>query len=236
MILAIDTSSAASSVALLDGDHVLASASHVDARRHAEVLAMLVQQVLDGRRPALVAVGVGPGPYTGLRVGITTAQVLGHAWGVPVVGACSLDVIAREATAGGLAEPFVAASDARRKEVYWARYDGAGERQAGPFVHRPADIGADVRALPWVGEGGELHADAVAWRRGSPRFPDAGRLGRLAREWLAAGDAPAVAVTDLARHGEDDGSTARQLAGRRLLAPLPLYVRRPDAAEPTAAP
>lgn len=235
MILAIDTSSAASSAALVDTGGVLAAAQQVDARRHAEVLAGLVEQVLAGRTPASIAVGVGPGPYTGLRVGITTARVLAVAWQVPVVGVCSLDVLARDAVRGGLVHEFVAASDARRREVYWARYDAGGERIAGPFVQRPADIDAAVRELPWVGEGAHLHADEVRCWPESPRYPDAGLLGELAAAWLAAGEVPAGAVTDLARHGEDDGSTARQLVGHRLLAPLPLYVRRPDAAEPGAA-
>ena len=235
VILGLDTSSAASSVALIDdtGD-VVAMEREVDARRHAEVLAVLVDRVLSGRVPSLIAVGVGPGPYTGLRVGITTAQVLGHAWNVPVVGVCSLDVIARAAVHHGLDQEFVAASDARRREVYWARYDFAGERIDGPFVSRAAEVDGDVRALPWVGEGAHLFADDVAaWPvRTDLRYPDPAVLALLASEWVASGETAASAVVDLAKHGEDDGSTARQLHGSTLLAPYPLYVRRPDAAEP----
>lgn len=235
MILAIDTSSAATSVALLDRDgSVIAEAQEVDGRRHAEVLAVLVERVLDGRRPQAIAVGVGPGPYTGLRVGITTGQVLAHGWDVPVVGICSLDAIARSAVHHGIETEFVVASDARRREVYWARYDFAGARLAGPFVGRPADLDGETRQLPWVGEGALLHAEDVhVWpTHVDLRYPDAATLGRLAAEWRAAGDRTAQTVVDLARHGEDDGSTSRQLHGATLLAPLPLYVRRPDAAEP----
>ena len=232
MILAIDTSSPASSAAVVDATKVLAERRHIDARRHAEVLAPLVAEVLAGRRPDAIAVGVGPGPYTGLRVGITTAHVLAGVWRVPVVGVCSLDVLAHDAVRRGLLSPFVAAGDARRKELYWARYDGLGAREAGPFVHRPGELPADVRALPWVGDGAIGHADEVPCWSTEVQYPSAALLGLLAEAWLAAGESAAAAVVELARHGEDDGSTARAVAGHRLLAPYPLYVRRPDAAEP----
>lgn len=241
MMLAIDTSSAASSVALLDpqspgDDQVLGQAQHIDARRHAEVLATLVEQVLDGRVPRAIAVGVGPGPYTGLRVGVGTAQVLAHAWKVPVVGVCSLDVIASGAARLGIGTRFAVATDARRREVYWAHYDQRGRRIDGPFVQPAAAIPVAIRGLPWVGEGAALNPDHLhEWVAGAElRYPSPVALAHLATEGLAAGENPAHAVASLSRHGEDDGSTARALSGHRLLAPYPLYVRRPDAAEPGA--
>ena len=117
--------------------------------RHGEVLAPTVQQVLadagvDRDRLSAVAVGCGPAPYTSLRVGIMFAKAVGWALGIPVVGACSLDVIA-QAVPGG--EPFGVATDARRREVYWASYDARGCRLRGPLVGAPATVVGGVRSL-----------------------------------------------------------------------------------------
>lgn len=245
--LGIDTSTAATSVALLDGDEVIASEHHVDARAHAEVLAPLVAGVLraSDRRPDLVAVGVGPGPYTGLRVGVATARTLGLTWGIPVVGVCSLDALAAAAIRQGVDGAFVVATDARRKEVYWASYDTTGSRVDGPFVGRVADIPAGVRALPWVGEGVTsapgnatlvnavaLAAPPIPDSVDVPSTPDAADVARLAVAWVAAGVEPAAPPAHWSEHGTDDGSTARSLAGLTLLQPYPLYVRRADAIAP----
>ncbi len=223
MTLALDTASAWSTVAVVDGDVVVAEAEHHDPRGHAEVLATLVSNVLArAGEPKIdvVACGVGPGPYTGLRIGVTTAQVLGLAWRVPVVGVCSLDAIAADAVSEGDGgdEPagsgaFVVATDARRGEVYWAIYDAAGERTSGPFVGRQADVDEATGALRWVG-GEQVRA---------------GILGALVNRLLAAGEMPGAAVRTLSNHGTDDGVMAGELTGQRLLAPFPLYVRRPDA-------
>src|SRR4051812_8093856 len=96
VILAIDTSTELTSVAVVDQATVIGERSHLDARQHAEVLAPMVRDLLADSATApgdihAIAVGVGPGPYTGLRVGIATAQALGQAWRVPVHGLCSLD-------------------------------------------------------------------------------------------------------------------------------------------------
>ena len=196
----------------------------------------MIAELLDASgSPAVeaIAVGVGPGPYTGLRVGIATAQGLALGWGVPAVGLCSLDAIAAEAVAAGVAGAFVAASDARRREVYWARYDGEGLRADGPYVMRVDDAGPAVLALPWVGEGAGLHRPAsIPAQAASIRFPRAEILGRLANRLLAQGAAPTAIEPALSAHGGDDGATARSLGTHRLLTLAPLYVRRPDAAEP----
>jgi tRNA threonylcarbamoyl adenosine modification protein YeaZ len=81
--------------------------------------------------------GVGPGPFTGLRVGMVTAAALGDALGLPVFPVCSLDAIAHRA---GTGSPLLVITDARRREVYWARYDESGARIDGPHVDRPLDV------------------------------------------------------------------------------------------------
>ncbi len=179
MLLAFDTASPTVTVALHDGSDVVAEAVSDAAMRHGEQLMPLVEHVLGkvGAAPrdvSAVAVGVGPGPFTGLRVGLVTARTLGLALGVPVHGACSLDVLAAEAVGTGtVTSDFVVATDARRKEVYLASYDAAGRRIAGPVVERPAQVATD---LPTVGEGASLYPE---------HFPDARRPLRPSAGWLA---------------------------------------------------
>ena len=169
-LLALDTATSAISVAVHDGERVLASRSVVDARRHTELLAPLVVETLARAATAVdelthVAVGTGPGPFTGLRVGLVTAQTLAHARGITVHGVCSLDALAAAAAAGGHEGELLVASDARRKEVYWARYRcaaGGITPLDEPAVTRPADLPDDVRALPTVGRGPLLYPDLLA--------------------------------------------------------------------------
>lgn len=215
LVLALDTSSAAVSAGLVrlsDGDAtVLAEQVVVDPRRHGELLAVGVRTVLQdvgpGQLSALVA-GTGPGPFTGLRVGLVTAAAMADALGLPAYGVCSLDAIAPEGEA-------VVVTDARRKEVYWARYDTEGERVDGPHVERPADLAARLRAqdVPpvLVGAGAQLHRAAF----------DGLDLDEGVRH-------PSVAA--LARRA------AGRVLGRAPSDPLtPLYLRRPDAVEPGAS-
>jgi len=223
-ILGIDTSSELSSVALVDGDAVIAR-EVLDGRRHAEVLAVLLREVLDeGLRPELIACGVGPGPYTGLRVGITTAQVLGLAWSVPVVGICSLDAIAAQVSGEG---DFLVTADARRKEAYWARYDRNRRRIDGPRVSRLDELDGETAALPRFGE--------LSGAVGEPLRPRAAVIARLAGAYREAGDVITPAAVELSVHGGDSGATADSVRGQRLLAPVPLYIRRPDAVPPGGA-
>lgn len=126
----MDTATPAVTVALHDGEAVVASTSQVDARRHGELLLPAVDRVLKEAGRTLdavtgIVVGVGPGPYTGLRVGLVTAAAFSSALGVPVHGLCTLDGLAY---ASGIDEPFAVATDARRKEVYWARYEDSRTR------------------------------------------------------------------------------------------------------------
>jgi tRNA threonylcarbamoyl adenosine modification protein YeaZ len=211
LLLAFDTATPAVTVALHDGAHVLAEESAVDARRHGELLAASIQRVLTAADAVAgdltgIAVGVGPGPYTGLRVGLVTARVLGSALGVPVHGACTLDVIAR-AAASGLAGTaaggnFIVATDARRKEVYWARYTATAQRLRGPEVSAPGELDA---CCPVAGEGALLYPAELGTPIG-PRYPSAAWLADLTAERISHG-APALAAE-------------------------PLYLRRPDARIP----
>ncbi|WP_406343022.1 tRNA (adenosine(37)-N6)-threonylcarbamoyltransferase complex dimerization subunit type 1 TsaB [Streptomyces sp. NBC_00648] len=207
LLLAVDTATPAVTVALHDGTDVVAETSRVDARRHGELLLPAVHQVLADAGLTLDAVtdlvvGVGPGPYTGLRVGLVTAATFGSVLGVPVHGLCTLDGLAY---ASGIQEPFVVATDARRKEVYWARYDDFRTRVSEPSVDRPADIAEQVAGAPVVGAGAVLYPEAFPDARG-PEHQSAAALASLAAERLAA--------------------------GAEFLAPVPLYLRRPDAQVP----
>jgi tRNA threonylcarbamoyl adenosine modification protein YeaZ len=242
MILAIDTSTALTSVAVVEGGLVLAEERHLDARRHAEVLAPLLREVLARAGAGAVEVdaiacGVGPGPYTGLRVGIATALAVGVAWSRPVVGVCSLDAIAAAVAASGATEDLCVATDARRKEVYWARYSAAGVRLDGPLVSRPEEIDEGLRAGRWVGQGVVAHPGAfarsipAAAEDAAERYPHACWIGLRAAALLAAGEAADATALPLAAHGGDGEATSIALHGRGLLAPVPLYLRRPDAVE-----
>ncbi|MEV7477071.1 tRNA (adenosine(37)-N6)-threonylcarbamoyltransferase complex dimerization subunit type 1 TsaB [Streptomyces halstedii] len=207
LLLALDTATPAVTVALHDGDRVVAETGRIDARRHGELLLPAVDRVLAEAGLGLdavtdVAVGVGPGPYTGLRVGLVTAAAFGSALSVPVHGVCTLDGLAY---AAGVEGPFAVATDARRKEVYWARYEDARTRTGGPCVDRPADIAGQLAGLPVVGAGALLYPEAFPDARG-PEHVRAGALASLAAERLAAGE--------------------------ELLPPQPLYLRRPDAQVP----
>lgn len=167
LILAFDTATPAVTVAVHDGSDVVACESTVDARRHGELLAPGIARVLNkaGAQPAdvtVIAVGTGPGPYTGLRVGLVTARVLGSALGVSVDGVCTLDIIAAEARQAARGGEFIVATDARRKEVYWAAYAAGGERTDGPAVARPEEL---EPTSPCVGD------PAFSERLGAPVAP-----------------------------------------------------------------
>jgi tRNA threonylcarbamoyl adenosine modification protein YeaZ len=208
LLLALDTATPAVTVALHDGSDVIASSSQVDARRHGELLLPAVDRVLAeaGLRLGAVTgivVGIGPGPYTGLRVGLMTADTFGLALGVPVHGVCTLDGLAYAADVGE--GPFVVATDARRKEVYWARYADSRTRLTDPAVDRPADIAGQVAGLPAVGAGALLYPDT---------FPEAHEP-----EHVSAASLASLAAERLER-------------GEELPAPRPLYLRRPDAQVP----
>jgi tRNA threonylcarbamoyl adenosine modification protein YeaZ len=207
LVLALDTSSAAVSAALVEVSDVdvRTRAEHqtINARGHGEFLAPMIAGCLASAAvgPAdlgAIVVGTGPGPFTGLRVGLVTAAVLAETLGIPAYGVCSLDGLAPD---GGT---VLVATDARRREVYWARYVN-GVRVAGPDVSRPADVPTD-RITAMVGAGARLYRDVL----GLP---------------LIGIDYPRP--VSLAAHA------AAQIRGGAPSDPLtPLYLRRPDAVEP----
>ena len=185
MILAMDTATPAvtAGVLRLEGVEVLAERVTVDARAHAEqltpnVLAALADAGLTVNDLDAVVVGCGPGPFTGLRVGMATAAAYGHALGVPVYGVCSLDAIGIES--GATTSEILVVTDARRREVYWARYRD-GVRVDGPAVNAPADVPADAHAVA----GSPEHAALFDLPRVSPVYPTASGLVRAVADWTA---------------------------------------------------
>jgi len=142
--LGIDTSTSVTA-ALARPGHVLASRAVTAPNAHVEQLMPLVSEVVAEGGHALadlagIVVGIGPGPFTGLRVGIVTAQTLAYVLDVPVRGVCSLDIVALTYAASRPSRGFTVVSDARRKELYWATYDASGKRVDGPNVTLPPDV------------------------------------------------------------------------------------------------
>jgi tRNA threonylcarbamoyl adenosine modification protein YeaZ len=194
-MLALDTSTSAITAAVADGDRVLSSGAVLDPRRHTEHLAPLVERVLAdaGLAPTDltdIAVGTGPGPFTGLRVGLVTGRVLGWSTGATVHGVCSLDVLARQAADAGATGDLLVATDARRKEVYFAHYSVGDrvERLTGPAVERPADVPETLRALPTVGRGPVLYPELLPNAFADVLDVDAAVLARVAADRIAAGE------------------------------------------------
>ncbi|MEI6252842.1 MAG: tRNA (adenosine(37)-N6)-threonylcarbamoyltransferase complex dimerization subunit type 1 TsaB [Mycobacteriaceae bacterium] len=188
-VLAIDTATPAVIVGVLrrhdDGRiDTLAQRIAVDAHAHAELLTPNVVGAVADTGMTLeamdaVVVGCGPGPFTGLRVGMATAAAYGHALGVPVHGVCSLDAIGNQ-TRGEV----LVVTDARRREVYWARYRD-GERVDGPDVAAAVDVpvGGAQRVA-----GSPLHCELFALPAIEPAQPiPAGLLGAVA-DWDRAPD------------------------------------------------
>jgi tRNA threonylcarbamoyl adenosine modification protein YeaZ len=208
LALVLDTSTPAITAALAricaDGVEVLVERVSVDGRGHGERLAPQIADVLAeaGAAPAdlhAVVAGTGPGPFTGLRVGLVTAVAFSHALGIPRYGVCSLDALA-------VGQPglVLVATDARRREVYWAEY-ADGRRVAGPSVSTPAAV--RTRAARAIGDGALRYADVLGLPvSDDPRYPPAGALAALAAGRVRAG-APGEPLT-------------------------PLYLRRPDAVAP----
>jgi tRNA threonylcarbamoyl adenosine modification protein YeaZ len=215
LVLAVDTATPAvtAGVVSMSADDsepvVLAECVTVDAKAHGE---LLTPHILSARSDAgrtlsdvdAIVCGVGPGPFTGLRAGMATAAALGQALAKPVYPVCTLDAIAAEEEG-----PLLVASDARRKEIYWASYDAAGARVVGPSVDKPAEVVdrlTDLGVSRVAGNGAKLY-DLGLTHTGRD-FPTPSGLARVARDAVLAGDEPGPFT--------------------------PLYLRRPDAEVPGA--
>jgi tRNA threonylcarbamoyl adenosine modification protein YeaZ len=234
LVLTLDTSTPAVTVAVSDVSRpqeeggwfasprsmveTLAAHNEVATNRHGELLAPMIEQVLSdaGVAPGeldAVGVGLGPGPFTGLRVGIMTAAALGDALGIPVYGECSLDILG----SWPLYSHKTVVADARRKQVYWATYDH-GRRVDGPDLDVPEAIAARIRSRhaaensekphQVVGAGAALYSPEFEefWLDLDHQYPTAEELAVLLWQKVTAG-APGDELT-------------------------PLYLRRPDATPP----
>ena len=132
--LVIDTATNRTSVGLFAGNDLIFSGFHDGATAHAEALPKLVAAALKVNNEVdQVIVGMGPGPFTGLRVGIVFAQTFATARNISWRGACSLDAIDVDS------DLYIVTTDARRKEVYWAKYEN-GIRIKGPEVDAPSSV------------------------------------------------------------------------------------------------
>ena len=155
-VLAIDTSTSRTCVAIIQGEDVLYNGYRDGATAHGPSLPELVQEALAVSDVDEVVVGMGPGPFTGLRVGIAFAHTFALAREIPVRGVCSLDAIAAQVND----KDFIICVDARRKEVYWARYTN-GIRVGDPAVNFPADV-----------SGAKIHTDLFPDMKALVNFPD----------------------------------------------------------------
>jgi tRNA threonylcarbamoyl adenosine modification protein YeaZ len=214
LVLALDTATPAVTAGVVEvaPDRTGATATRAvrvtrDARKHGELLMPEALAACAEAGIALadidaVVVGTGPGPFTGLRVGMVTAAALGDALDVPVHGVCSLDAIAAEAADTG--GPLLVVTDARRREVYWAAYSG-GVRITGPHVEAPAALVARIPELGAVASAGACAA-GTGLRVVAPEAPGPSGLVTCSVDALRGGVRP------------------RPLE--------PLYLRRPDAVAP----
>lgn len=218
LVLALDTSTSAVTVAVAelppDGHcRPLASRTTVADNQHGELLAPLVRDVLaavsaDPRDLSAIGVGLGPGPFTGLRVGVMTAVAMGDALGIATYGVCSLDVVAWAHRHRGV--DLAVVTDARRKQVYWARYSETGTRLEGPDIGFPVELAGQWR---------DRVSHVVG--AGTQRYPQA-----------------FAGLGVIADHGYPDAAMIPSLIGPRILRGepadelTPLYLRRPDAVPP----
>jgi tRNA threonylcarbamoyl adenosine modification protein YeaZ len=224
-VVVMDTSTPAITAALVavepppvDGGpgrvELLAERVTIDARAHGELLMPQIEAVLAaaGARVSdldAVVAGLGPGPFTGLRVGLVTAAVIGQARGIPTYGVCSLDGLGLHTTG-----VTVVATDARRKEIYWAVFED-GVRRGEPAVDKPGQVAERLRGTTElaarvtaaVGDGAQRYREVFEWLsvRDDFRYPSAAALAELAADRIL-GKAPSETL-------------------------IPLYLRRPDAVE-----
>lgn len=200
-ILAIDTSVGVS-VAILENQNILAQFTDISHGIQGELTSAKISQLLkqtdlSSNDIDKVLVGVGPGPFTGLRVGIATAQAFSFALNIPHFGICSLDAVAYE-----FGKPCVVVTDARRKELYWARYEK--NKIAGPAVATPAELVALQADCIFIGPAAALCPEFI---NGEVMPLTAGALGQL----YASGEAELLPARPLyLRKPDAQESTVRK--------------------------
>lgn len=175
MILAFDTSTAACTAALLEPDGtVIASRDEVIGRGHAERLVPMIDEMLDGHVPSRILVGVGPGSFTGLRVGIAAAHGMAIGWRVPLAGMNSLALLAATAPAG---EGKVAAAlSGGHGELFVQTFDRKKLSATGPVLSlTPPAAAMKVDAPLVVGTGAEALLEARHFGEALPLLPSASR-------------------------------------------------------------
>ena len=171
MILAIDTSTAACTAALIgEGGEPIASATEVIGRGHAERLMPMVAELLDGREPDRILVGVGPGSFTGIRVGIAAAHGMAIGWGAPVSGMSSLALLAAAAGAGG---PVAAAMTGGHGELFVQQFGSSLEPTSDLLNLPPADAARAADAQLVVGTGAAALVEARGWGEARECWPSA---------------------------------------------------------------
>ena len=213
--LSIDTSAHAS-VALVDSTtgSVIARKTSPKGNDQTETLASYVRDLLDenseeGQNLAGIFVGIGPGPFTGLRVGLVASRTFSFVWNIPVYGVMSLHALAERVLAtDSVPAEFIVASDARRKEVYWARYDQTGQIVDGPHVAAASTL----PALPVFGVGAGIYAEQLREAGANPQ--------EQSFDWIAD-------AANLAQRGMRDLAAGKDLANT-----APQYLRESDAQVP----
>ncbi|HEX4393497.1 MAG TPA: tRNA (adenosine(37)-N6)-threonylcarbamoyltransferase complex dimerization subunit type 1 TsaB [Mycobacterium sp.] len=207
LVLAIDTSTPAVTAGVVADGQVLAEQVTVDARAHAErITPNVLAAIADAGRSmadlTAVVVGCGPGPFTGLRVGMASAAAYGHALGLPVHGVCSLDAIGVQTTG-----EVLVVTDARRREVYWARYRD-GVRVDGPEVNAPGDVDPG-RAKSVAGSPDDAALFGLPCIE--PTYPDAAGLVAAVADWSQP---PAALLPLYLRRPDAKTLAERQAAGQ----------------------
>jgi tRNA threonylcarbamoyladenosine biosynthesis protein TsaB len=208
-LLALDTAMGACSVAVHDAGHVRAKAFAAMERGHAEAIAPMVRDVMAEARLEFVdleriVVTVGPGTFTGVRIGLAMARGLGLALEIPVIGVDTLAAIAANGSA--IHKPLLVAADARKGEIYAALFDQSGKNPGGPAV---TSIDTCLRLLP----------EGPVQVRGTAADSVIAASTRHDLTRSRCGDVPDAA--SFGRHGFDLPDTGTM--------PAPLYLRAPDA-------
>jgi tRNA threonylcarbamoyladenosine biosynthesis protein TsaB len=206
VLLAIDTSAGTAVAVLVDGK-VASEFYDSDSMQHAEQIGVQIRKSLEAANKkssevTAVAVGVGPGPFTGLRVGIAAAKMFAEGVSAPIFGVGSLDAIA---FANSLEQPTLVLTDARRSEVFFGLYQGKTKNGVpkallGPGVKKQADLEAELKT---AGQAYEISIGQVS----------ASNLGLLALAQLSEGKASDVVVANYLRAPDAVPAKGKKVSG-----------------------